>query len=100
MQSSEMSQGETAPHPGPVDAEEFARLAAEVVAMIEHHRAELRAAVDELTALQRTVRTEIRDAIHELDAIAAGRPEAVGATDPEPTADATPGSSRRLRRRR
>jgi hypothetical protein len=73
-------------------ADELARAAAEVVAMIEHHRGELRAAMDELTALQRTVRAEIRDAIHELDRIAGG------ITDDAPGPPA-PGTDRAPRRR-
>ncbi len=46
-----------------VDPEEFARLAAEVVALIEHHRDELREAMAELTGLQRTLRAEVRAAV-------------------------------------
>ncbi len=76
--------------------EELAAVAAEVVAMIEHHRDELRVAMDELTALQRTVRSEIRQAIHELDRIAAGLPATDGTSDPD---DAAPNRRRgRFRR--
>ncbi len=70
---------------GAGSAEELALVAAEAVAMIEHHRDELRAAMAELTALQRTVRAEIRDAIHELDRIAAGVPAAAAPTGTAPT---------------
>jgi hypothetical protein len=81
--------------PEPVSAQELALVAAEIVAMIEHHRDELRVAMAELTALQRTVRSEIREAIQELDRIAAGD------TAPRPSADApdAPSPSRRPFRR-
>ncbi|MFM7062378.1 MAG: hypothetical protein ACKO04_02630 [Actinomycetes bacterium] len=65
--------------------------AAEAVAVIEHHRSELRAAVAELTALQRDLRNEVR-------ALA----EQVGAVSAEldlPAVDAEPVTRRRLRRR-
>lgn len=78
-----------------VTPEELARLAAEVVALIEHHREELRRATAELTALQRTVRTEIRDAVTELERLA-------GAELPVPAAEdtAAPAPRRRFLRRR
>lgn len=53
-----------------VDAEELARLAAETVALIEHHRAELHATMAELTALQRAVRSELRTTLAEVRAFA------------------------------
>lgn len=53
------------------DPDELARLAAEAVALIEHHRAELQATMAELTALQRQVRTEIREAVAALQEVAA-----------------------------
>ena len=53
-----------------VDAEELARLAAETVALIEHHRAELTATMAELTALQRAVRSELRTTLAEVRALA------------------------------
>lgn len=53
-----------------VDAEELARLAAETVALIEHHRAELQATMAELTALQRAVRSELRTTLAEVRALA------------------------------
>jgi hypothetical protein len=49
-----------------VDAEELARLAAETVALIEHHRAELHATMAELTAL-RTTLAEVRALADRLD---------------------------------
>ena len=81
---------------GPDDAEAqvraVAEAAAEAVALIEHHRAELRAAVDELTALQRNLRNEVRVLAEQLGAVSdeVARP---GATH-EPG-----GSARRFRRR-
>ncbi|MFZ4518087.1 MAG: hypothetical protein ACOYOP_06845 [Microthrixaceae bacterium] len=74
---------DTLPAPGApatVDPEEFARLAAEVVALVEHHRDELRAAMAELTALQRTIRAEVRDAVALLQEAA----QAASATVPGP----------------
>lgn len=66
-----------------VDPEEFARLAAEVVALIEHHRDELREAMAELTALQRTLRAEVRDAVTLLqEAAGAAAAAAPGAGHP------------------
>lgn len=53
-----------------VDAEELARLAAETVALIEHHRAELQATMAELTALQRAVRSELRATLAEVRELA------------------------------
>lgn len=61
-----------------VDADELARLAAETVALIEHHRAELRATMAELTALQRSVRSELRSALAEAAQLA----EALDPTGP------------------
>ena len=55
-----------------VDA--IAEAAAEAVALISHHRAELRATVAELTALQRDVRAEIRELADLLDQVAAVAP--------------------------
>ena len=80
-----------------LDARQLAVVAAEVVAMIEHHRDELRAAMAELTALQRTVRSEIRDAVQQLDRIAAGRPGSADPT-PDPDRDRSDPSARRGRR--
>lgn len=53
-----------------LDAEELARLAAETVALIEHHRGELQAAMAELTALQRAVRSELRATLAEVRTLA------------------------------
>jgi acyl-CoA reductase-like NAD-dependent aldehyde dehydrogenase len=78
-------------------AEDLAVVAAEVVAMIEHHRDELQAAMAELTALQRTVRSEIRDAIHELDRIASGA-EVSEQGSVEPVGSVPDQQSRRFRR--
>ena len=47
-----------------------AEAAAEAVAVIEHHRAELRAAVAELTALQRDLRNEVRALAEQLGNVA------------------------------
>lgn len=47
-----------------------AEAAAEAVAVIEHHRAELRAAVAELTALQRDLRNEVRALAAQLGTVA------------------------------
>ncbi len=64
-----------------VDAEELARLAAETVALIEHHRAELQATMAELTALQRAVRSELRTTLAEVRALA-DRLDPAGAAGP------------------
>ncbi len=64
-----------------VDAEELARLAAETVALIEHHRSELQAAMAELTALQRAVRAELRTTLAEVRALA-DRLDPAGAAGP------------------
>jgi len=61
---------ETAPEVRVVDADELARLAAETVALIEHHRAELQATMAELTALQRAVRSELRGTLSEVRSLA------------------------------
>jgi phage shock protein A len=53
-----------------VDAEDLARLAAETVALIEHHRTELQATMAELTALQRAVRSELRATLVEVRELA------------------------------
>ena len=80
-----------------VDAEALARMAAEVAVSVERHRQELAAAMAELTALQRTLRSEVRSVIAELDRIAEGvaPAEATSAAlmsdavpDPSATADA------------
>jgi hypothetical protein len=47
----------------------IAEAAAEAVAVIEHHRAELRAAVAELTALQRDLRNEVRALAEQLGTV-------------------------------
>lgn len=76
---------DTLPAPGAptaVDPEEFARLAAEVVALVEHHRDELRAAMAELTALQRTIRAEVRDAVALLQEAAQAASAATGVGRP------------------
>ncbi len=83
-----------------IDVAEFARLAAEVVAMIEHHRDELRVAMAELTALQRTVRSEIRDAVHQLDRIAAGLPATDSGPGPAEPTEHTSGAGGRRRGKR
>ncbi|MFZ4432742.1 MAG: hypothetical protein ACOYOQ_06030 [Microthrixaceae bacterium] len=64
-----------------VDAEDLARLAAETVALIEHHRAELHGTMAELTALQRAVRSELRTTLAEVRALA-DRLDPAGAVDP------------------
>ena len=69
-----------------------AEAAAEAVALIEHHRAELRAAVAELTALQRDLRNEVRALAEQLGAVA-------DELDLPATADAPSQPRRRLRRR-
>jgi len=55
-----------------LDAAALASMAAEVAASVARHRQELAAAMAELTALQRTLRSEVRTVIAELDRIAAG----------------------------
>jgi len=64
-----------------VDAEELARMAAETVALIEHHRAELQATMAELTALQRAVRSELRATLAEVRSLA-DRLDPAGAAGP------------------
>ncbi|MFM7509612.1 MAG: hypothetical protein ACKO5A_08700 [Actinomycetota bacterium] len=78
-----MSSAATAPAPEVrvFDAEELARVAAEAVALIEHHRAELEATMAELTALQRAVRSELRSTIAEVRELA-DRLDPAGATAP------------------
>ncbi len=81
-----------APDDAAAQVRAVAEAAAEAVAVIEHHRAELRAAVAELTALQRDLRNEVR-------ALA----EQLGAVSDEldlPAADAEPVERRRRFRRR
>jgi len=94
----------TDPAPTVVDSDELARTAAEVAVVVDRHRRELAAAMAELTALQRTLRSEVRAVIDELDRIAAGvAPEQVAelvaerAAADEPPADS--GLRARLRRR-
>ena len=76
----------------PQQVRAVAEAAAEAVSLIEHHRNELRSAVEELTALQRDLRNELR----ELAAQLAEVHEAVGL--PVPTE--TPSAPRRRFRRR
>jgi len=70
----------------------IAQAAAEAVALIEHHRAELRGVVTELTALQRDVRTQIHELAAHLDAVAE-------LTGPEDANDSPETTRRRFRRR-
>jgi hypothetical protein len=72
---------EPAPEVRVVDPDELARLAAETVALIEHHRAELQATMAELTTLQRAVRSELRTALAEVRELA-DRLDPAGALDP------------------
>ena len=66
--------------------------AAEAVALIEHHRAELRAAVAELTALQRDLRNEVRALAEQLGTVTDKLNLPVAAPE-------SPASRRRFRRR-
>lgn len=66
-----------------LDPAAIAEAAAEAVALINHHRAELRATVEELTALQRDVRAQVRELADLLDRAAAVPPPPV---DDEPRA--------------
>ena len=59
-----------------------AEAAAEAVAVIEHHRAELRAAVAELTALQRDLRNEVRALAEQLGTVADELDLPVAAAEP------------------
>jgi|GEM_PF-1693439 len=64
-----------APAPVRVDAigvEQLAQMAAEVAGSVTRHRHELAAAMQELTALQRSLRSEMRAMVAELDRVAAG----------------------------
>ena len=68
---------QTPPAPAPVDAvpldaDQLARMAADVAVSVDRHRRELAAAMTELTSLQRTLRSEVRSVIAELDRIAEG----------------------------
>lgn len=56
----------------PADVDALAAMAAEVAVSVARHREELAAAMAELTALQRVLRSEVRGVIAELDRIAAG----------------------------
>lgn len=70
----------------PVDAksvEELAQLASEVATSVARHRQELAAAMQELTTLQRTLRSDMRSLVAELDRVAAGIAPDLG-TDNEP----------------
>ena len=69
-----------------------AEAAAEAVAVIEHHRAELRAAVAELTALQRDLRNEVRALAEQLGTVSDELDLPVAAPE-------TPAPRRRFRRR-
>mgnify|MGYP006276266927 CR=1 FL=1 len=77
---------------GPPEVRAIAEAAAEAVALINHHRSELRATMAELTSLQRDVRTEVRDLVELVDRLTAAAPTV------EPAAD-EPRSRRWLRRR-
>jgi hypothetical protein len=55
-----------------IDADRLAQTAAEVSAMVDRHKQELAAAMAELTALQRVLRSEVRQVVAELDRIASG----------------------------
>jgi hypothetical protein len=79
--------GGAAAAPTAVDVEALAAMAAEVAVSVARHREELAAAMAELTALQRTLRSEVRGVIAELDRIAAGVvADAPSTSDPGPAA--------------
>ena len=66
--------------PPVMTAEELAHAAAELAALVEHHRQELIDTMAELTRLQRVLRAETRAAIQAIQA--ATDPSVAAATDP------------------